>query len=509
MGLGKVEFERTYSDCGKFRQTYEGNVYIEKSQLGRAPEGWNIEGKETPFAKCIVKKFKRMHSFFACEWEKDLRVLKEAQFWSKKFNQKKVSAIDIQFADAFMAKVCERGCVKQTSLCTEDGCCKHTCDYSRAEVQKEELVCVEPKLDGKFVKANCNQGYVEEPSADNREFLEVAQAFSHWTWAESGKSLLVCDLQGVYETDTSNNAKKWKFTDPAIHSANPDTQDFGLTDLGPRGINAFFFSHRCNDLCQSLPRPETAIDLGFPNPAPGTRFSFENVQVSSEVHSQEDFGDIRNDNFRGTCYAQSVATIVRAAERRIVGRELVAHHRIAAALVREHGTKGIEKVRMIELLQSECHPRKMQCEEVNELLAAKALDFGRAILVDFRLTDSQWSEFSRFFERSPYGILTKLPDSSAQETDGHACVIIGHDNGAHASWKIKNSWGDEFADHGYFKVSKELLQGCHPRFFDVFWYQHELSLDDFKAYIEHCQASRLHSVCLSTLFRLLISSRAC
>ncbi|GIQ79439.1 hypothetical protein KIPB_000084 [Kipferlia bialata] len=54
---------------------------------------------------------------------------------------------------------------------------------------------LEPELDtthGKWIKWNSNAGLVHKDSA-----FESLQAFSHWTWVVSGRTHLVCDLQGL------------------------------------------------------------------------------------------------------------------------------------------------------------------------------------------------------------------------------------------------------------------------------------------------------------------------
>jgi len=352
-------------------------------------------------------------------------------------------------------------------------------------------VCVEPFLDGFFMKANSNFGFVAKHSPETAEFFEAAQAFSHWTWVASEKSisgqLLICDLQGVFET--SEGGKKWKFTDPAIHSA-AGTQRFGQTDLGPQGINAFFFYHVCNEFCRHLPRPSIVIDVALPPVAPHTTFSFELVQISTAVHSQRDFANSMHHKHSGTCYAHAAATVVRAAERRIVGRKLEEHHMMVQRLVDKYGTKG-HSVKPI--LEEECSPRKLQCREVDTTGAAQAVDLGRAILLSFELTDAQWTEFSAFFNRAPSATLDSefLSDSLGGKFGGHAVVIVGQDGN---SWKIKNSWGDDFADGGYFQMSKSLVLNCNPLFFDVFWYEHDLTKDDLVAYELHCRGSNLHSL---------------
>ena len=59
----------------------------------------------------------------------------------------------------------------------------------------------------------------------------LLQAFSHFSWVASGKSLVICDLQGV------ESVSSVALTDPSIHSL--DAGFFGPTDLGTEGIRSF------------------------------------------------------------------------------------------------------------------------------------------------------------------------------------------------------------------------------------------------------------------------------
>lgn len=78
---------------------------------------------------------------------------------------------------------------------------------------------------------------------------EVAQAFSHFTFVHSARKMLICDLQGVY--DSQNNI--FRFTDPVIHYDDVRKKKqrglYGRTDMGRKGIQNFFKSHQCNCLC--------------------------------------------------------------------------------------------------------------------------------------------------------------------------------------------------------------------------------------------------------------------
>jgi len=81
---------------------------------------------------------------------------------------------------------------------------------------------------------------------------EVAQGFSHFTFVQSERRMLICDLQGVYDSENTF----FRFTDPVIHyhDVKKDEQrgHYGRTDMGQKGINNFFKSHRCNCLCDKV-----------------------------------------------------------------------------------------------------------------------------------------------------------------------------------------------------------------------------------------------------------------
>jgi len=91
----------------------------------------------------------------------------------------------------------------------------------------------------------------------------VPQAFSHFSYQYSEGSMLVCDLQGVY--NDLNRCREGKvhpavfeLTDPVIHHAAenervaPDKRVYGRTDKGNKGIQDFFRTHTCNAACRLL-----------------------------------------------------------------------------------------------------------------------------------------------------------------------------------------------------------------------------------------------------------------
>ncbi|CAM9961370.1 unnamed protein product [Ectocarpus sp. 6 AP-2014] len=82
------------------------------------------------------------------------------------------------------------------------------------------------------------------------------QAFSHFSFWQTRRRMLVCDLQGVLSSSGAgeDRAGLFEFTDPVIHyrSKSGRTQVYGKTDLGRSGMNQFFKTHRCNDVCRLL-----------------------------------------------------------------------------------------------------------------------------------------------------------------------------------------------------------------------------------------------------------------
>lgn len=111
-------------------------------------------------------------------------------------------------------------------------------------VQSQHYVyMLEPFLEGTIVKYNNNRGVVTSglPNSD------ILQAFSHYTWVKSGKTLLVCDLQGYHV----NHLNKIILTDPAIHSRGSPGK-YGTMDGGVDGIKIFFHTHTCSSVCHKM-----------------------------------------------------------------------------------------------------------------------------------------------------------------------------------------------------------------------------------------------------------------
>lgn len=81
---------------------------------------------------------------------------------------------------------------------------------------------------------------------------DIPQAFSCFSYSQSNRRYLVCDLQGVL--DESSDTPCFELTDPVIHcrSVSGRKNVFGRTDRDQKGIDSFYKTHKCSDLCEAL-----------------------------------------------------------------------------------------------------------------------------------------------------------------------------------------------------------------------------------------------------------------
>lgn len=88
-----------------------------------------------------------------------------------------------------------------------------------------------------YEKFNSNSGWTDT----TRQWAQVMQALSHFSYHVSGGMFVLCDIQGgIYQNEVV-------LSDPVILSRN---RTYGVTDLGPQGISSFFSTHTCNSFCR-------------------------------------------------------------------------------------------------------------------------------------------------------------------------------------------------------------------------------------------------------------------
>jgi len=81
---------------------------------------------------------------------------------------------------------------------------------------------------------------------------DYLQAFTHFTYRYTSRKVLVCDLQGVFNTIMT--PPTFELTDPAIHYASTKGRRmvYGRTDKGKTGMRTFFNTHKCTNICKYL-----------------------------------------------------------------------------------------------------------------------------------------------------------------------------------------------------------------------------------------------------------------
>ncbi len=111
-------------------------------------------------------------------------------------------------------------------------------------IRGNRKVLLERYINGAYEKFNSNGGWWRTQGTPGTFDLSLKmQALSHFSYHITGRNYLLCDLQGAVTEDG-----RLVLTDPAILS-NIRTQ-YGDTDLGPEGIDRFFYHHQCNQYCQ-------------------------------------------------------------------------------------------------------------------------------------------------------------------------------------------------------------------------------------------------------------------
>lgn len=191
---------------GSFRIAYEG-TYI----------GGN-RNRQAAACKCFKPQWEDMeHMYFADDFDAADTAIRFAEEWNRVCPPKKEILIT-------------KGDVKEL----ED------------EYGELKQYLVEPLIRD-YVKFTSNSGWIN-PS--NSHAVLAMEAFSHFTYHQSGGGLIVCDLQGRYKKNSRSHkfmATRFELTDVAISSRQ---RRYGLTDLGEKGIEQFFHNHTCNQFCQ-------------------------------------------------------------------------------------------------------------------------------------------------------------------------------------------------------------------------------------------------------------------
>ena len=178
---------------------------------------YTIYSKSQPHGKkAVVKKLKDFTCWDRKDWDHELKLAEKAKYLVDLWN--KTGSIEKKY----VIHVPEVSKVQKVS--------------TSGDFQEGEWITIEPYIEGEYIKWNSNSGCFRE------EKLSV-HAFCHWTYHQSKRTLLLCDAQGVRNSDC------YTITDPAICSEVKG--QYGMTDLGKPAIAQWFRNHKCNEFCNN------------------------------------------------------------------------------------------------------------------------------------------------------------------------------------------------------------------------------------------------------------------
>ena len=187
----------------------------------------------------------------------------------------------------------------------------------------------------------------------------------------------------------------------------------------------------------------------------------------------------------GTCYANAAATVLHLATSRILGRQggYPDFYKLRQELIDCSNRKGTTST--LKVLQEICPRYHLRCKKVDLKGTMEAITSSRPVVAIFRLTEYEWGRFKDFFNTTKEGILTKKEiDITARPpkvpTKGHAVVLTSFNS---ECLRLLNSWGDKWADKGFFKVQNASVLGLD--FIDVFWEEEDLTAEEKAYYKNH------------------------
>jgi hypothetical protein len=192
-----------------------------------------------------------------------------------------------------------------------------------------------------------------------------------------------------------------------------------------------------------------------------------------------------------TCYAHAIAAVMQMALLRIERKEPCPTIReIRDRITREFPPGNHGRVAE-EVLNQAVQWYRLRYRPVDEAGARLAVLQRRPVLTTFRLSKEGWAKFFRHFSQpqTRRSMLTEAnmrPHRLGPDDGGHAVVLYACDP---QSLSFLNSWGSDWGTNGSFRVqSPAVLEMDEPdrlapvRFYDVFWYESDLTPSERAAY---------------------------
>eukprot|EP01084_Bolivina_argentea_P040912 75506_1 len=169
-----------------------------------------------------------------------------------------------------------------------------------------------------------------------------------------------------------------------------------------------------------------------------------------------------------TCFAHATATAIVEARKHYDGTTL-SHKHLVAKIVDKHLLPDGRGGHVSEVLkwQSRRCSYMDECQIYKISLVKRVLSSKRVIVASFSLNQMQRANLFAFYRTYPSTHVIEKSDinkkrndyqgiqfkRAKKDIDGHAVVITGSgrcDEGLY--WIVKNSWGNNYADKGYFRM---------------------------------------------------------
>ena len=198
---------------------------------------------------------------------------------------------------------------------------------------------------------------------------------------------------------------------------------------------------------------------------------------------RDEFVIARDQEDSETCYAHAIASAVHHAALRVVGRDgpQPEFTQIRDDIIRRFDRKASRPTSRV--LNYACKKYNLRRELVSYQEACAAAQAGRPVVATFDLSEQGWDKFQDFFKRKPRGVLCAkdIRNVCDDHVEGHVVLLVRVNENY---MTFMNSWGPAFADAGFFKVAGPwVLSDINKmEFFDVFWYESDLSAEEQSRY---------------------------
>lgn len=220
--------DNTWASCKTwFRVT--GKLTVDKPGSFREPYNCEIYCNED-YYKTIGKMMKSKYYHFTKSYTDDMKTQCIAQYYTARFTTLIKNKLPHDLSSLRMLAV-------SFFELYNDSKCDNLVDMINVEAMKRD----------DFIKFTNKAGYVCKKMK-----VDIALAFSHYTYHESGGKIIVMDLQGfIFGSQLSS--KSLTLTDPVVTSLGRGNR-FGRGDLGQDGFNSFWTEQHpeCNKYCKVL-----------------------------------------------------------------------------------------------------------------------------------------------------------------------------------------------------------------------------------------------------------------